>query len=70
MKVRVVNPTNDGTLETLYYDDVTVIEIKWVDEAGWYCYVINMKDGSTATFTCGQATVGYWNESAEMFIRV
>lgn len=62
MKVKV-SACEAGRFWEYEYDEVTVIEVKWVDEAGWYCYVLNMADKSTATFTAGQSSVSYWNVS-------
>ena len=69
MEVRVNELDHDtGYVYTFYYYDVTAIEVKWVDEAGWYCYVISMKDGSTATFTVGQSSVSYFNFSQNAWL--
>lgn len=61
MKLMVIENHKDISEVTFYYDAV-LVEVKWIDEAGWYCYVIHCEDGSTATFTCGESAVFQWSD--------
>ena len=61
MKLMVIEHGKDISEGTFYYDAV-MVEVRYVKEAGWYCYIIHCDDGSTATFTCGQSAVFQWSD--------
>ena len=66
MKIMVIEHNKDLSEARSYYDAVRV-EIKWVNEAEWYCWVIHCQDGSTATFTCGHCTVYQWSDIYNLY---
>lgn len=66
MKIMVIENGKDVSEGTFYYDAV-MVEVRYVKEAEWYCYIIHCVDGSTATFTCGKCAVFQWRDSLNRY---
>ena len=66
MTVKVVKQIEGETFVTTY-QDVKIVETKWIDDFNWYGRVLHLESGDTATF---RVPVEMYGESQIGFVRI